>query len=197
MLAPDVLDGSDEKSECVAICDRFGLRNRAARSACEEALLEASCHGRGGKFIELLMASDLIRANIVLHALVTACCRGFTDAVDTLLKVPPVSGKRSLLRLLQDDEKLMIRIDIYVGHEEGGQLTEAAGERGMMVIRNIIATVEDMAAADSPPSSSTDEYTTCSLGPRSFRKDYSSSSSGLYGLLWRIPKISMMVMQSL
>ncbi|XP_024993286.1 myosin-12-like isoform X1 [Cynara cardunculus var. scolymus] len=26
MLAPDVLDGSDEKSACVAICDRFGLK---------------------------------------------------------------------------------------------------------------------------------------------------------------------------
>ncbi|KAJ0704376.1 putative ankyrin repeat-containing domain-containing protein [Helianthus annuus] len=62
------------------------LKNGASRSACEEALLEASCHGRGGKFIELLMASDLIRANIAVHALVTACCRGFTDAVDTLLK---------------------------------------------------------------------------------------------------------------
>ncbi|KAK9061676.1 hypothetical protein SSX86_018859 [Deinandra increscens subsp. villosa] len=62
------------------------LKNGASQPACEEALLEASCHGRGGKFIELLMASYLIRANIAVRALVTACCRGFTDVVDTLLK---------------------------------------------------------------------------------------------------------------
>lgn len=54
------------------------LKAGASQPACEEALLEASCHGRGGKYIELLMASDLIRTHISVRALVTACCRGFT-----------------------------------------------------------------------------------------------------------------------
>ncbi|KAL9995950.1 putative ankyrin repeat-containing domain-containing protein [Helianthus debilis subsp. tardiflorus] len=62
------------------------LKAGASQLSCEEALLEASCHGRGGSFIELLMASDLIRPHIAVHALVTACCRGFIDVVDALLK---------------------------------------------------------------------------------------------------------------
>ncbi|KAI3520690.1 hypothetical protein L1887_10140 [Cichorium endivia] len=62
------------------------LKAGPSQPVCEEALLEASCHGRGGKFIKLLMDSDLIRTHIAIHALVTACCRGFTDVVDTLLK---------------------------------------------------------------------------------------------------------------
>ncbi|XP_071708283.1 uncharacterized protein [Rutidosis leptorrhynchoides] len=62
------------------------LKAGASQPACEEALLEASCHGRGGKFVELLMASDLIRTHVSNYALVTACCSGFTDVVDTLLK---------------------------------------------------------------------------------------------------------------
>lgn len=69
------------------------LKAGASQPACEEALIEASCHGRGGKFIELLMASDLIRTHIAAHALVTACCRGFTDVVYTLLKVSYQGGK--------------------------------------------------------------------------------------------------------
>lgn len=62
------------------------LKAGASQPSCEEALLEASCHGRGGIFIELLIASDLIRPHIAVHALVTACCRGFIDVVDVLLK---------------------------------------------------------------------------------------------------------------
>ncbi|KAJ0580688.1 putative IQ motif, EF-hand binding, ankyrin repeat-containing domain superfamily [Helianthus annuus] len=78
-------------------------KNGASWPACEQALLEASCHGRGGKFIELLMASDLIRANIVVHALITACCRGFTDAVDTILKCG-VSVNAATMVLLQSSK---------------------------------------------------------------------------------------------
>lgn len=63
------------------------LKAGASQPCCEEALLEASCHGRGGKFIELLMSSDLIRPHIAVHALVKSCCRGFIDVVDVLLKV--------------------------------------------------------------------------------------------------------------
>ncbi|KAI3823973.1 hypothetical protein L1987_05419 [Smallanthus sonchifolius] len=62
------------------------LKAGASQQSCEEALLEASCHGRAGIFIEMLMASDLIRANVDVHALVTACCRGFVHVVDVLLK---------------------------------------------------------------------------------------------------------------
>ncbi|KAK1423242.1 hypothetical protein QVD17_18539 [Tagetes erecta] len=62
------------------------LKAGASQQSCEEALLEASCHGRDEIFIELLMASDLIRPNVAVHALVTACCRGFLNVVDALLK---------------------------------------------------------------------------------------------------------------
>ncbi|GMH06830.1 hypothetical protein Nepgr_008670 [Nepenthes gracilis] len=61
------------------------LKAGASQPACEEALLEASCHGRAG-FVELLMGSDLIRPHVSVHALVTACCRGFKDVVDALLR---------------------------------------------------------------------------------------------------------------
>lgn len=33
------------------------------------------------------MGSDLIRPHVAVHALVTACCRGFADVVDALVKV--------------------------------------------------------------------------------------------------------------
>lgn len=62
------------------------LKTGASQPACEEALLEASCHGQA-TLAELLMGSDLIRPHVVVHALVTACCRGFVDVVDTLIKV--------------------------------------------------------------------------------------------------------------
>ncbi|KAF5479785.1 hypothetical protein F2P56_000577 [Juglans regia] len=61
------------------------LKAGASQPACEDALLEASRHGRA-RHAELLMGSDLIRPRIGLHAFVTACCRGFIDVVDTLMK---------------------------------------------------------------------------------------------------------------
>ncbi|KAF7801674.1 ankyrin-3 [Senna tora] len=61
------------------------LKAGASQPACEEALLEASCHGQA-KAAELLMSSDLIRPHVAVHALVTACCRGFVDMVETLIK---------------------------------------------------------------------------------------------------------------
>ncbi|KAA0056596.1 ankyrin-3 [Cucumis melo var. makuwa] len=61
------------------------LKAGASQPACEEALLESSCHGHA-RSAELLMGSDLIRPHVAVHALVTACCRGFIDVVDTLLK---------------------------------------------------------------------------------------------------------------
>lgn len=62
------------------------LKAGASQSACEEALLEASSHGHS-QLVELLMGSDLIRPHAAIHALVTACCRGFVEVVDTLMKV--------------------------------------------------------------------------------------------------------------
>lgn len=58
----------------------------ASQPACEEALLEASYHGQAGCG-ESLMGSDMIRPHIAVHALVAACCRGFVDVVETLIKV--------------------------------------------------------------------------------------------------------------
>lgn len=60
------------------------LKAGASQPACEEALLEASCHGRA-RIAELLMGSDMIRPHVAVHALVLACCRGFVDVVDTLI----------------------------------------------------------------------------------------------------------------
>lgn len=62
------------------------LKAGSSQPACEQALLEASIHGRA-RFVEVLMGSDLIRPHVALHAFVTACGRGFTDVVDTMMKV--------------------------------------------------------------------------------------------------------------
>lgn len=62
------------------------LKAGASQPACEEALLEVSSHGHS-HLVELLMGSDLIRPHIAVHALVTACCRGFVEVVGTLVKV--------------------------------------------------------------------------------------------------------------
>lgn len=62
------------------------IKAGACQEACEEALLEASYLGES-KSAELLMSSDLIRPQVAVHALVSACCRGFVNVVDTLIKV--------------------------------------------------------------------------------------------------------------
>lgn len=66
------------------------LKAGASQPACEEALLEACCYGEA-QLAKLLMDSDLVRPHISLHALVTACCRGFVELVDTLIKVKHLS----------------------------------------------------------------------------------------------------------
>ncbi|KAK6280404.1 hypothetical protein POUND7_020671 [Theobroma cacao] len=75
------------------------LKAGASQPACEEALLEASGHGQA-RLAELLMGSDLIRPHVAVHALVTACCRGFVEVVDTLIKcgVDASASHRQLLR---------------------------------------------------------------------------------------------------
>ena len=62
------------------------LKAGASQPACEEALMGASYHGRP-RLAELLMGTDLIRPQVAVHTLATACCRGFVDVVGTLLKV--------------------------------------------------------------------------------------------------------------
>ncbi|KAL3501043.1 hypothetical protein ACH5RR_035492 [Cinchona calisaya] len=61
------------------------LSGGASQSACEEALLEACYLGRA-RPAELLMASDMVRPHVAVHALVTASFRGFKDFVETLIK---------------------------------------------------------------------------------------------------------------
>lgn len=68
------------------------LKAGASQPACEEALLEASCHGQA-RLVELLMCSDLIRPHVAVHALATACCRGFADVVDVLTKVSHIAAQ--------------------------------------------------------------------------------------------------------
>ena len=65
------------------------LNAGASQLACEEALMEASYLGRG-RFVELLMQSNMIRPQVTVHALVSACCRGFVEVVDVLIKVTPL-----------------------------------------------------------------------------------------------------------
>ncbi|XP_004310202.1 PREDICTED: ankyrin-1-like [Fragaria vesca subsp. vesca] len=61
------------------------LNAGASQKACEEALLEASYLGRA-RPTEMLMASEFIRPQAAVHALVAASCRGFVDVIDTLIK---------------------------------------------------------------------------------------------------------------
>ncbi|KAF5961685.1 hypothetical protein HYC85_002894 [Camellia sinensis] len=72
----------------------------ASQPACEEALLEASYHGRA-RHVELLMESDLIRPHIAVHSLVTACCRGFMDVVDALIKCKLFCKQSAMCKLEQ------------------------------------------------------------------------------------------------
>ncbi|XP_073526491.1 uncharacterized protein [Phyllobates terribilis] len=61
------------------------LKVGASQPACEEALLEASSHGQA-RAVEVLMGTELIRPHVAVHAFVTACSRGFSDVVSTLVR---------------------------------------------------------------------------------------------------------------
>ncbi|KAL8532793.1 hypothetical protein ACS0TY_009122 [Phlomoides rotata] len=61
------------------------LNGGAAQVACEEALMEASYLGRA-RAAELLLAADMIRPHVAVHALVVASSRGFVNFVQTLIK---------------------------------------------------------------------------------------------------------------
>ncbi|CAN1273302.1 Putative ankyrin repeat protein RF_0381 [Linum perenne] len=86
------------------------LKAGASQPACEEALLEASCHGRA-RVAEILMGSDLIRPHVAVHALVTSCCRGFADVVDTLMKCGVDFNATDRLLLLSSKPSLHTNVD--------------------------------------------------------------------------------------
>ncbi|KAG8503609.1 hypothetical protein CXB51_001790 [Gossypium anomalum] len=75
------------------------LNAGACQAACEEALLESSYLGYA-KLAKRLMATDMIRPQAALRALVSACCRGFVDVVDMLIEcgVDANATDRVLLR---------------------------------------------------------------------------------------------------
>ncbi|CAN0925269.1 Serine/threonine-protein phosphatase 6 regulatory ankyrin repeat subunit C [Linum grandiflorum] len=86
------------------------LKAGASQPACEEALLEASCHGRA-RVTEVLMGSDLIRPHVAVHALVTASCRGFADVVDTLMKCGVNFNATDRVLLLSSKPSLHTNVD--------------------------------------------------------------------------------------
>lgn len=72
----------EDQAEVAALLLKAG----ASQHACEEAVMEASLHGRA-RIAELLMESDLVRPPVAAHALALAASRGFVDVVDTLIEV--------------------------------------------------------------------------------------------------------------
>ncbi|CAL9126200.1 unnamed protein product, partial [Musa textilis] len=86
------------QAEVVALLLKAG----ASQPACEEAVMEASLHGRA-RLTELLMGSDLVRPPVAAHALALAASRGFVDVVDTLIEcgADPNATSRLLLRSLK------------------------------------------------------------------------------------------------
>jgi ankyrin repeat protein len=86
------------------------LKAGASQPACEEALVGASCHGRS-RFVELLMGTDLIRPQVAVHALATACCRGFVDVVGTLLKCGVDANSTDRLLLQSSKPSLYTNVD--------------------------------------------------------------------------------------
>ncbi|CAH8327752.1 unnamed protein product [Eruca vesicaria subsp. sativa] len=86
------------------------LKAGASQPACEEALTGASCHGRA-KFAELLMGTDLIRPHVAVHSLATACCRGFVDVVETLIKCGVNADSTDRLLLQSSKPSLYTNVD--------------------------------------------------------------------------------------
>ncbi|KAL0843084.1 hypothetical protein Bca101_016329 [Brassica carinata] len=86
------------------------LKAGASQPACEEALMGASYHGRP-RLAELLMGTDLIRPQVAVHALATACCRGFADVVGTLLKCGVNADSTDRLLLQSSKPSLYTNVD--------------------------------------------------------------------------------------
>lgn len=67
----------------------------ACQEACEQALMEASNLGLA-PHAHRLMASEMIRPQAAVRALVSACCRGFVDVVEALIKVSSATDNSPL-----------------------------------------------------------------------------------------------------
>ncbi|KAF8046409.1 hypothetical protein N665_3725s0001 [Sinapis alba] len=70
----------------------------------------ASYHGRP-RLAELLMGTDLIRPQVAVHALATACCRGFVEVVGTLLKCGVNADSTDRLLLQSSKPSLYTNVD--------------------------------------------------------------------------------------
>ncbi|KAF2292861.1 hypothetical protein GH714_029432 [Hevea brasiliensis] len=103
----------------------------ASQEACEEALLEASSLGLA-RPAELLMGSDLIRPQVAVRALVSACCRGFVNVVDTLIKVNTVI-RRQCNRVLLRSSKPSLHANV-----DCNALTAAIVSRQISVVRLLL-----------------------------------------------------------
>ncbi|KAH7515526.1 uncharacterized protein LOC107428353 isoform X2 [Ziziphus jujuba] len=88
------------------------ISSGAYQEACEEALLEASYLGRA-RAAEMLMASDMIRPQAAVHALVSASCRGLVDVVDTLLKCGVDANATDRLLLQSSKPTLHANVNCY------------------------------------------------------------------------------------
>ncbi|XP_057982174.1 uncharacterized protein LOC131167386 [Malania oleifera] len=86
------------------------LKAGASQPGCEEALLEACCHGQA-QLAKLLMDSDLIRPHISVHALVIACCRGFVEVVGALMKCGVDVGATDRVLLRSSKPSLHTNVD--------------------------------------------------------------------------------------
>ncbi|XP_065875249.1 uncharacterized protein [Euphorbia lathyris] len=82
----------------------------ASQEACEEALLEA-CYLGQARLAGLLMSSDLIRPQVAVHALVSACCRGFVNVVDALIKCGVDANAVDRILLQSSKPSLHVNVD--------------------------------------------------------------------------------------
>ncbi|XP_010682837.2 uncharacterized protein LOC104897611 [Beta vulgaris subsp. vulgaris] len=86
------------------------LKVGVSQPACEEALLEACYVGRP-RHAELLLGSNIISAQVAVHALVTACCRGFLDVVQVLIKGGVDANAMDRMLLLSSKPYLHLNVD--------------------------------------------------------------------------------------
>ncbi|XP_021746562.1 ankyrin-3-like [Chenopodium quinoa] len=86
------------------------LKARVCQPACEDALLEASYVGRP-RHAELLMGSNNISSQVAVHALVTACSRGFLDVIQVLIKCGVDTNAIDRMLLLSSKPYLHLNVD--------------------------------------------------------------------------------------
>ncbi|KAH6787479.1 ankyrin [Perilla frutescens var. hirtella] len=86
------------------------LNGGAAQAACEEALLEACYSGRA-RAVELLMASDMIRPHVAVHAIAIASSRGFVDSVEKLIKNGVDANANTRMLLQSSKPSLYANVD--------------------------------------------------------------------------------------